>query len=512
MILVAMCMAARAPVPKDTMTATAVRAHARLTLRREKAVRKTSTSVIFAVAATVLLGQGCAKYEAKPLTATAVRSALAVPDGGALRAAAADFRHPILSPITFDPGRGYSPDEVAVLAVIVNPDLRAQRDRRAAAGAQVLQAGLLPNPQLTAAFDFPYGSEPPDNFTAYNVGASWDVTSLITRDAKRRAAAAGAASVDLDVLWQEWQIAEAAKVAAYNVLGTRAQLDAAVQADRHLAENLAAVRQAVERHQRTLVDLPAAESASRDAHTAVLSLEADLRRQRLALNRAIGFPPDAPVELRDDGGLPSHLAPPSAADLLADLDARRLDLMALRKGYASQDETLRAAILGQFPKINLGFVAARDTSDVRTLGFGVGIDIPLFDRNQGVIATEKATRQRLFDEYASRVFAARADIATAVEDIRAANDLIADADAAIPTLEQVVRTYDQALRQGHADVLGYYGAVTALDQKRIVAVTLRQQLVQNWVALEIASGRHLPLAPSPATTAPAAAPIPQESK
>lgn len=470
-------------------------------------MRNLFISTILAVATAASLNTGCASYQAKELTPAAVDQALAVPDRNALRVAAADLRHPTLKPVTLDPARGLSPDEVAVLAVIVNPDLRAQRDRRAAAGAQVLQAGLLPNPQLTASLDFPYGSEPPDNFTAYSAGASWDVTSLITRDAKRRAAAAGAASVDLDVLWQEWQVAEAAKVAAYNVLGTRAQLDVAVQADRHLADNLAVVRQAVERHQRTIVDLPAAESASRDAHSAVLSLEADLRHQRLALNRAIGFPPDAPVELRDDGGIPAHLVAPAPADLLADLETRRLDLMALRKGYTSQDETLRAAILGQFPKINLGFVAARDTSDVSTLGFGVGIDIPLFDRNQGVIASETATRQRLFDEYAARAFAARADIATAVEDIRATNDLIADADAAIPTLERVVRTYDQALRQGQADILSYYGAVASLDQKRITAVKLRQQLVQNWVALEIASGRHLPLTPSPAT-----APATQESK
>jgi outer membrane protein TolC len=473
----------------------------------DKAVSTTTTTTtIFAITVALLFGGGCLKYEAKPLTPAAVGQALALPDEGALRIAAADLRHPALKPVTLDPGRGMSPDEVAVLAVVVNPDLRAVRDRRAAAGAQVIQAGLLPDPQLTAAVDVPYASSPPDNFTAYNVGVGWDVTSLITRDAKRRAAAAAAASVDLDVLWQEWQTAEAAKVAAYNVLAIRAQLDAAVQADRHLADNLAVVRRAVERHERTLVDLPAAEAASRDAHTAVVSLEGDLRRQRLALNRAIGFPPDARIVLRDDGGLPASLTPPAPAALMKDLQSRRLDLLALRRGYESQDQTLRAAILGQFPKINLGFNAARDTSDVRTVGVGVGIDVPLFDRNQGVIATERATRRRLFDEYAARVFAARADIATAVEDIRAANALIADADAAVPALERLVRTYGAAMRQGNADVLSYYNAVAALDQKRIAAIKLRQQLIQNWVALEIAAGRYLPL------PAPAAAPTTQESK
>jgi hypothetical protein len=68
----------------------------------------------------------------------------------------------------------------------------------------------------------------------------------------------------------------------------------------------------------------------------------------------------------------------------------------MKAGYASQDETLRAAILAQVPRIGLGFTRAGDTSNVQTLGFGITLDLPTFDRNQGNIATERATRQKLF--------------------------------------------------------------------------------------------------------------------
>ena len=53
------------------------------------------------------------------------------------------------------------------------------------------------------------------------------------------------------------------------------------------------------------------------------------------------------------------------------------------------------------------------------------IDIPLFDRNQGVIAQETATRQKLFDEYVNRLFEARSDVATAVTEIKGTNAQIA---------------------------------------------------------------------------------------
>jgi outer membrane protein TolC len=439
-----------------------------------------------------ILAGGCVRYEPKPLAPAAVEQALNVPPSGVLRVAAKEIRHPILKPVELEPGKAMTPEQAAVLAVIVNPDLRAARDQRAVAGAQVIQAGLLPNPQLSASVEFPYSSSPPDNHIAYNFGPTWEITSLIAHDARKRAAAADAASVDLDIAWKEWQTAQAAKLAAYDALALEEQLAAAREADKHLAENLQAVRRAVERHQKTLTDLAAAESAYRDAHTATLNLERDLARQRLALRRAIGLPPEAKIELRMDSSLPSKLQPPGGKEF-EDIEVRRLDLLALKKGYESQDEKLRVAILGQFPKISLGPILARDTTNVHTAGLGAGIDLPVFDRNQGAIAVEQATRQKLFDEYAARLFAARADIATALEDIESTNRLVAEAQAGVASLEELVRTSAQALGRGNVDVLSYYAARTSLDQKRIESLKLRQQLVENWIALEIAAGRQMPL-------------------
>src|SRR4051794_244257 len=76
---------------------------------------------------------GCAQYQSQPLTAEAVERRLATPDAQTVRMATGALRHPILQPIEIDLNKELSPDQVAVLAVIVNPDLRAERDRRAVA-------------------------------------------------------------------------------------------------------------------------------------------------------------------------------------------------------------------------------------------------------------------------------------------------------------------------------------------------------------------------------------------
>ncbi|HEY7086755.1 MAG TPA: TolC family protein, partial [Tepidisphaeraceae bacterium] len=353
-------------------------------------------------------------------------------------------------------------------------------------------AGLLPNPTLNAGVDFPHHSDPPDNFTAYNVGLDWEITSLITHDTKVRAAEAQLKSVDLDMAWREWQIAQAAKTAALDVIALQLQLESARQADERLGENLKLVRHAVEQHQRTLLDESAAEVAAQDAHSAVLALQKDLKHQTLLLNQAVGISSNQRIELRGDGALPSRLQPPPLEQLIDGLEQRRLDLLALRSGYESQEATVRAAVLQQFPKITLGFNAARDTSNVHTFGLGVSIDIPVFDRNQGNIAIETASRQKLFDEYANRVFAARSDIATAIQDIESLNEELAAAEGAIPGLERLVQTYDAALQQRNVDVLSYYTAQSTLATRRVEVIKLRQQLAESWIALEIASGRILP--------------------
>ena len=347
----------------------------------------------------------------------------------------------------------------------------------------------------------PYSNHAADSFTGYTGGLDWEITSLISHDAKVRAARADNDSVALDVAWKEWQTAEATKTAAYDVVALNAALVAAKEADARQAQNLALIRSAVDQHQKTLLDLSAAEAAAQDAHATVLGGQRDLQHQVSTLNRSIGLEPGSPIVLRDDISLPAHLESPTIEQLRDGLENRRLDLLALEKGYESQDQTLRTAILAQFPKISFGFNVARDTSDVHTIGLGMTMDLPIFDHNQGNIANETATRQKLFDEYVDRVFEARWDIATAIDDIHATNAQIADAEAALPGLEKFAGVYRDALEKGNADMLSLRAAETTLIQKQLAIVKLKQQLIENWIALEIAAGEYLPISSQPTTHA-----------
>ncbi len=377
----------------------------------------------------------CATYHPEPLTPASLATALKPPPWSRVRVMASALRHPLLPPISFDPGDGLSPDEAAILAVIANPELKARRDRRGIARAQVLEAGLLPNPVLSYSLDAPVGGVREGKVTAFGAGLEWEVSRLLPRNARRQAAGEAAAAVDLEIAWQEWQVAQAARLHATRLSWLDRQQQLADRRCQVLEREKKSLHHAVEAGEVTSLELAAVEKASAASLQEATALRGQRTTERLAMYRAIGFPATASVSLQ----APANGSPGSAPrmeELLAGLEDRRLDLVALRLGYASQEARLRAAIRAQFPRLDVGLTGGRDSDRLQTAGFEIRVALPLFDRNQGAIAKASATRRELFDEYAARLFAARAEVAEFRSRWTAAAEQVHNLEAALPGLRR----------------------------------------------------------------------------
>lgn len=439
----------------------------------------------------LLLAAGCAHYDGKPdaLGAAAVDAALTAPSMESIKIAAAKLKHPLLPPLVIDGREGFSPDEVAVMAVIASPQLRALRDQRGVAQAQVLQAGLLPNPQLGYTLDKPTGD--PALINGGSLGVSWELTSLLARSDRLAGAKATAGALDLNIAWQEWQTAQGARLSAFRLLALQQRLPLVRQIENDLAETLAAIKQAVAHGYRTTLDLTTATDLWIAARNSRFAAEQEDRTERAMLDLALGLPAGAELALRPAGGFPALPPEVTPATLLDGLERRRLDLVALTLGYESNEAGVRAAVKAQFPKIGLSFGQAHDTSNVRTHNFGVTVDLPLFDRSQGAIAAAKATRRQLFDEYVARVAEARAQVPLIFANLAAARAQLAATTAGLPEWEQLVAAYEKALETRNADVPAYRDARGILAVHRLEQANLRQQVLELEVALEIATGRPL---------------------
>jgi outer membrane protein TolC len=449
--------------------------------------RKTLFFVIFVL----LCLQGCATYHPKPLDQSSVTQGLMQPSMESIRILAKEIKHPILKPVEIDFKKGLSADEVAIIAVIANPALRVERDQKGIAAAQLLQAGIIPNPTFTYSLDIPTGGNTLGTVNGYGLTLDWDITSLITRGAKLDAASAHAASIDLDIAWKEWQVSQSAKQHVYRLVFLEMQLSVASEEEKRLQEHLEAIKKAVALGDMTILDQEAADAAFQRSRTSFLDISKQMEQERLALNSMLDFPPEYIVPLKKDIILPSPEALPTLEEIMNGLESRRLDLLALRMGYQSQEALLMAAVRAQFPRISIGPTHLRDTGDVVTTGFSVSISLPFFDRNQGQIAIEKATREQLFDEYLNRIFEARAQTASILANMRSLQKQIDAEEKTIASLKKLVRTSYNGFLEGNIDALSYYNELDRLFSKQLDILKLKQDIADSGIALEITAGEYL---------------------
>lgn len=436
---------------------------------------------------------GCAQPGAQPvaLTPVTVEAALQPPPLASIKISAGQLKHPLLQPLLIDGRDGFSPDEIAVMVVIVSPQLRALRDQRGVAQAQVLQAGILPNPQLGYSLDQPHGNNVPGLVNGRSLGLSWDFTALLGRQDRVASTKTGAEALDLSIAWQEWQTAQDARLRAFRLLSLRTRLPLLRTVEADLTDTLTALKKAAALGHKTAIDVTAAGEAWIAAQTSRLATEQEYLAERAALNLALGQSADAEIVLKPAALFPELPPDTTAATLLEGLEKRRLDLVALTLGYESQEASLRAAVKAQFPKIGLSLAKTNDTSDVRTRTFGVTVDLPLFDRNQGNVASALATRQQLFDEYVARVAEARAEVILILGKLTAARTQLRSNAEALPELEHLVASFEKALETRNADLSAYRDARSLLTTRRLEQSNLQQETLDLAVALELATGRPL---------------------
>lgn len=419
---------------------------------------------------------GCAIYRPLPLDAGDQHASLA--------AAAQKIEHPRLTPLKIDPNGPWDDLQLADLAIVVSPQLQALRAQNKVAHAQVFSAGLLPDPQLGIGVDKPDGS---GVVSALSLSAGIDLGALFTRHRRVAGARAAAAQVRNEVAWQEWLVANQVRLLARRYEFLQRQHAIAASAADAADKLLALTQTSVDQGNAKLDELVLRRVAVLDARDRERSLQRDAEATRLQLNQTVGVDPQTQIPLRDT----TALHDPAALDA-ATLDARaidqRLDLAALRAGYASQEAAVRTAILQQYPLPNLTISRARDTTPVYTKGAALSLSLPLWNRNRGAVAVADATREQLHAEYTARVFDAHAVIAAQIEslqEIAAQRKLL---DAQLDAMNAEMQPLQAAAQRRDVALVTYETARAALLDKRIASVALAQAQSEGEVALDIAVG------------------------
>jgi outer membrane protein, heavy metal efflux system len=226
-----------------------------------------------------------------------------------------------------------------------------------------------------------------------------------------------------------------------------------------------------------------------DANASLRQLQIEVNLTRHQLNELLGLQPDAQLLLIGPIEMPALSQSQVAAALLT-LPRRRADLLALEAGYQSQEENLRRAVLAQFPSMSAGVKLDRDPVEgVNSFGPEVTLTLPIFNRNRGQIAIQRATRDVLRQAYQAQLDAATSE----TDQVWRATQIMAaqlkDLNAQLPLLEKTATAAEQSFQQNNLDAGLYVSTRSDFLTKQAEAIRLRASLENAQSALSILLGQ-----------------------
>ena len=429
----------------------------------------------------LLLLSGCVSYRPLPLH-TSVPPAT---DIDAQIAAALKQAHlPPQQGLSIDSSRPLSGEALGLIAVLLSPNLQAMRAQEGVARAQVFAAGLLPDPQLSLSADLP-SNVAAGYYNAYNMALTWSLAALFTRPADLDIARAQARSVQYQVAWQEWMVANQVRLLTRQLY----YLERQEALTRRAAVTTHRLYQASQENLRagdaTITTATLRQIAWLDSQDRALALARQITKTRQDLNNLLGLPPDTKITLA-----PPHIGamPKDPAALVAMADRQRLDLLALRAGYQAQEARVRRSILGQYPAFSIGLTKTADTSNIQTLGPSVSLDLPLWNRNRGGIAMAQATRAQLHAEYSARLFQTRAEIYALVADLQRLAAEIAPLAREVPQLQRAEERLRRAASERNVTLIDYESVRSQSLAKGLQLLALQQAYAEQQAALAMAIG------------------------
>jgi outer membrane protein TolC len=369
------------------------------------------------------------------------------------------------------------------LVVLNNPDLRAARAKLGLGAAQVMQAGILPNPA--------FGITHPFIITGPIV--AMNVKSILLVGTKGEAAQNAASEISATLLWQEWQTIGKARFLFVDIVSGERAKKLIVQSRKFLQERFDLTNTAISQGNATLAPLSPDLVAVGDIQKTYDDLERLQLSRRHQLNALLGLAPGAKLILVAPANVPriDTAAIRSQVSTLAD---RRPDLIALQYGYRSEDAKVREAILSQFPNLSVGTSSVGTGPTATTLTFGpqITVDLPIFDRNQGGIAVARATREQLYREFNARISAAAGEIGALLSEQAVLSRQLDDLEPRLKEARTIAEKTETVFKQGTFDERAYVDIEVARLAREQEKVGLQQALLEGQVGLATLAGAGMP--------------------
>ena len=390
-------------------------------------------------------------------------------------------------------------------------DLMAARQRLTIARGRLVQAGLRPNPVLDSEYTSAriLGGQ---NEGDFSVGVSQLFEMGGKRNKRVTLARLELAQVQAEVRALERQFAAELRAAYARALAAARQLDTQEKLIGANEELLRVTTARLNEGDVAPLDLNLVRVETDRLRAQSVRSRADLEGELISIRTLAGFEVTEPLRIAPLPEKPPRLdlSLPEATDMAL---RERADLQAARLGEEVGSARLQLAQAQAVPNLALTtkYAVRRDIFDDtpvgllrdkdRLLTFGVSVDIPIFNRNQGEIASavgEKAQAQRQREFLEATI---KRDVALAYRRYRAAAEtLVLYATQIMPTAEKNVQAVRAAYNAGEFSVFDVVAEQRRLIENETAYNETLGDYYSSLAELERALGTTLPLSAfAPAT-------------
>ena len=385
-----------------------------------------------------------------------------------------------------------SSHQVVTIALQNNRQLRATLEGIAAARADLVQSGLLPNPVLSAAYGPSIGGDP--GAATISVSFVQQLTDLWLLPARKDAAASALREQILG-------ISDTALRLVADVQQDHARLVYAQRGIRLTRSHLDLVERSIDLSRQRVAAGEASQLDVNRVQQLSLGLQADLSQQELerdrqkrALLQALGLA-DGGADWQAENVVPpleTWLDELTESDLIELATQQRLDVAAAEKVYETVLHELRVANLGSIPELGAGAVFDRDEDGRRSLGPQIDLEVPIFDNNRARIVRVASDLRRARFEADAVLQRAVTETRSAWLDVRTNLDLVDFyLERVIALARENLRLAEGALRAGQVDM-----TVVLETQRELILAEFRLNQLKAAAALalielEYAVGGHL---------------------
>ena len=450
-----------------------------------------SRGVATATLALVALAGGCASLDPK---ADIDRAAHTVNDRSGV---APGWDGPWdVSLSTWD-GRSHLTVELALgMALRNNRDIRSKVELIAASRADLVQAGLLPNPVVGLTLRFPFDPVSGGTFVGAQVVQSF--AALWLRGGKIRAADARLNQTVLDVSDQALALVAQVKASHTRIAFGQRAVGLAEQNLATIQKSIESLDARVRGGEGTTLDVNRARQQLAKAEAERVVVMRELAKERRRMLELIGFAAENADWAVDEGALESATQTLDEATVIALAGSQRLDVAAARSVALAQSADLSVEQRSHLRDLGLGADFERSESGDKSIGPVVELAIPIFDTNEAQIAKAGSIARAAFASYEAASQRAVREARVAWIELDSASRLVEQYRSTVLALaERNLTLAEASLKSGQADVTVLLEAQREVTDARARLNDLEQAAALARIELEYAVGGVLAWPPTP---------------